>query len=150
MAFVEGDRVQIRRYLGYAAIWLQADPRLEAAITTIQAVADGGSRPDNTSEQECRLYLAKLNDIDQKIENLDDMMGAGKIDDASFNPLREDMRLRNKGRMYVYRLAKLLDTEPRGDVFGTSPAQGEDLRATAAYPPFPYGGPVGGGGRTAY
>lgn len=144
MAFSEQDRVYIRQYLGYAAIWLQADPRLESAITTIQSVADGGSRPDSSSENQARVYIAKCQDVDQRLDDLDDLMGGGRVDESTFDVVKEDRRLRQKGRMYVYRLAKLLDTEPRGDVFSASPAQGEDLRATAAFPPFPYGG------RTAY
>ena len=134
MAIDEAFRVQIRTYLGYAEMWLQADPRLESAITQIQSRANGGDRPDDSAENQLRLLIQKCQDVDQKLDALDDMQGIGRMDDASFNPVREDARLRRKGRMYVYRMAKLLDTEPRGDVFGTSPAQGEDLRATAAYP----------------
>ena len=150
MAFVEQDRAYIRNYLGYAGIFLQADPRLESAISNIQAVSSvdpvavGGTRPDQSSENLARNIVAKLVAIDAALDALDAFEGVEKVDDGSFNMVREDARLRRKGRMYVYRLAKLLDTEPRGDVFGTTPAQGTDLRATAAY------APLAMGGRTAY
>lgn len=156
MAFVEQDRVIIRYYLGWGALWLQADPRLEAAISNIQAVqtmqgatafgynpgtvtpdpnAVGGTRPDSSSENQVRLLVQKLEGVDARLEALDDMMGAGRIDDASFDPVREDARLRRRGRMFVFRLAKLLDTEPRADVFATSSdAVGGDFRAGSAYP----------------
>lgn len=143
--FQEIDRVYIRQYLGYADLWLQADPRLESAITCLQPVTDpGGTRPDASAENLVRATIARLIATDASIDALDDLVGTTKTDESEGNPAREDMRLRRKGRMLVYRLAKMLDTEPRGDVFGSSPAVGEDLRATAAYPPFPFGG------RTAY
>jgi hypothetical protein len=50
VAFTETDRTWIRKYVGYAAIFLQAEPRLENAITACQSVADGGSRPDASTE----------------------------------------------------------------------------------------------------
>ena len=50
MAYLEADRVNIRKYLGFGAIFLQADPRLEAAITATQSVADQGARPDSSTE----------------------------------------------------------------------------------------------------
>lgn len=50
MSFQETDRVWIRHFLGYSALFLQADPRLENAITSIQAVAENGQRPDASSE----------------------------------------------------------------------------------------------------
>lgn len=150
MAFTESDRVQIRTYLGYAALWLQADPRLESAISNIQAItavdpaAVGGTRPDSSSENQVRMLIQKLIQIDTNLDDLDDFKGAEKVDEGSVDSVREDLRLRRKGRMYVYRLAKILDTEPRADVFGASTAQGSDLRATAAY------ANVASGGRTAY
>lgn len=48
--YVEQDRVWVRKYVGYAAIWIQAEPRLENAITATQSIADGGSRPDSSTE----------------------------------------------------------------------------------------------------
>lgn len=50
MAFSETDRTWIRRYVGYGAIFIQAEPRLENAITATQSVADGGARPDASTE----------------------------------------------------------------------------------------------------
>ena len=50
MAFSETDRTWVRHFMGFSAIWLQADPRLENALTAAQSVADGGSRPDSSGE----------------------------------------------------------------------------------------------------
>lgn len=145
MAFSEIDRVQIRAYLGYAGLWLQVDPRLENAITTVQAVSDGGTRPDNSSEVQIRTYIDQLQAVDAALDQLDNFQGTLQADGNQFNPTREDARLRRKGRMYVFRLAKILDTEPRADVFDSSSGPGEiGLRAGPAYQN------VAGNGRTAY
>ena len=50
MAYSEQDRTLIRHFLGFGAIFNQADPRLEAAITASQSLANGGSRPDSNGE----------------------------------------------------------------------------------------------------
>ena len=50
MAYIETDRTWIRRFVGYGAIFLQAEPRLENAITATQSTADGGARPDSSTE----------------------------------------------------------------------------------------------------
>lgn len=48
--FNELDRTYIRRFVGFGAIFLQAWPLVENAITAIQSTADGGSRPDSSAE----------------------------------------------------------------------------------------------------
>lgn len=50
MAYSETDRTWVRRYVGYGAVWLQAEPRLENALTATQSVSDGGGRPDSSTE----------------------------------------------------------------------------------------------------
>lgn len=51
MAFSEQDRVQIRRFLGFSSIFIQADLRLELAIGAIQSLSEPpGVRPDSNSE----------------------------------------------------------------------------------------------------
>jgi hypothetical protein len=57
MAYSEVDRAYIRTYLGYGAIFLQAEPRLENAITATQSVADKGARPDSTTENIIRAIV---------------------------------------------------------------------------------------------
>ena len=48
--YSETDRTYIRRYVGYGAIFLQAEPRLENAIQATMSQADGGGRPDSSTE----------------------------------------------------------------------------------------------------
>jgi len=48
--YSETDRTYIRHFVGFGAIYLQSEPRLESAVTATQSVADGGSRPDASTE----------------------------------------------------------------------------------------------------
>jgi hypothetical protein len=57
VAFSELDRSYIRKALRFSAIFLQGDPRLETAITSLQSLADGGSRPDSTSENSVKALI---------------------------------------------------------------------------------------------
>jgi hypothetical protein len=51
VSYSETDRSWIRRYVGYGAIFLQAEPRLENAISATSASTDpGGARPDSSTE----------------------------------------------------------------------------------------------------
>jgi len=50
MAYSEQDKSLIRYYVGWSATFLQAEPRLENAITSTQSAADGGARPDSNTE----------------------------------------------------------------------------------------------------
>lgn len=158
MAFLESDRVQFRYFLGWANIFLQADPRMEAAISTIQAVQDmqaaaafgydpgtvtpdpnavGGTRPDSSAENQAKFVISQLIAVDAAIVNLATMQGAGQVGEIKVDPVREDRRLRNVGRMLVGRLAKMIDTQPRADVFSTDTYAGDagaaNFRAEPAY-----------------
>lgn len=121
MAFTESDRVAIRRYLGFAGIFLEADPSLENAITTIQSVADGGTRPDNTSELAVKSYLTDLAAIEVKLKALWDCLGLGQVNKIVVDPLRAMLGLKTEGRRLVGYLADTLSTRPVRDVF-SSPA----------------------------
>lgn len=57
MAISESDRVFIRKYVGFSSLFTQRDPRLESAIRSIQSLADGGSQPDSSSENEMKALL---------------------------------------------------------------------------------------------
>ena len=147
MSFNEADRVQIRAALGYSSQFLQADPRLENAISNAQSISDGGTRPNpspSSAETQVRLLLSNLQSIDTFMLNLGQFAGATKVDggEATIDAAREDARLRALGRMYVHRLARLFDTLPISDIFSAAP-DGDEWRRRAAYGPFPFGGRVG-------
>lgn len=117
MAFTEAERVQIRRWLGFSALFTQAEPRLESAITAVQAANDGGSRPDNTTELAVRGYLADLAAIENQIRIRRDQVEADKVDESRIDTARGNAILRQEGRLYVGYLADALSTRPRRDVF---------------------------------
>lgn len=123
-------------YLGYAAIFLQADPRLESAITAVQAVSDGGTRPDNSSELAVRNIITQLQAIDTARQTLIPMMFVNKADEAGMDPVKADCAYRIQARTYVHRLARFMDTEPRADIYSAGYPQ-------PAYPSAPFGGRLG-------
>lgn len=117
--FAESDRVKIRRWLGFSAIFLQADPRLENAITSTQSLADGGSRPDDTTVIAIKDYLTKLTNIETQwvLLTTEGGMQGGTIDELKIDPLRGLAGLKQVGRMYVGFIADALATKPHRDVF---------------------------------
>lgn len=120
--YTEADRVKIRRWLGFSALYLQADPRLENAIKATQSVADGGTRPDDTTVLAIKDYLTKLDGIEVQWLKLtvEGGMQAGKVDELGVDPLRGFAGLKQVGRLYVGWIADALSTRPHRDVF-TSP-----------------------------
>lgn len=117
MAFTEAERVQIRRYLGFSAIYLQAEPRLENAITAVQAVAEGGTRPDNTTELAIRALLAKLVNIDERIDGILECLGTVQVNKIQVDNARALLVLRSQGYIYVGYLTDALATRPVRNVF---------------------------------
>ena len=146
MAWQESDRVVIRSFLGYSDLFLQADSRLEYAMTNLQAIADGGTRPNpspSAAEAYIRTIIAQLQTTDQNLVNLGQFAGATETDgEAKVDAAREDARLRALGRMFVHRLARCFDTLPISDIYSTAP-EGDEWRRRAAYAPFPFGGRTG-------
>lgn len=124
MAFSEADRVKIRSYLGYAQIFLQADPRLESAMTAVQSIADGGTRPDNSAELYIKAIVVDLESVDTRLKSLHAPALATKADDVSLDVPRARAMLCAEGRRIVNRLSVQLDTRPQRDVFGPAPLGG--------------------------
>lgn len=120
MSFAESDRVQIRRWTGRSAIFLQADPALENAITAVQSLADGGSRPDSSTELAIKSYLAELVTIESKWKALYDEVEAYKVGELVVDPARGAAVLKQFGRMYVGHISDALSTKPLRDVFSSA------------------------------
>jgi len=132
MAWTEADRATIRSYLGFPALFLQADPRLEAAMTSVQSEADGGVRPDGSTESQIRGWLAQLVKVESRLEELWDEAEALKVDELGVDPLRAMALLRAEGRRIVGRIARALGTSPRHDVFtGADPRDPPVMRRTS-------------------
>jgi hypothetical protein len=123
MAWTEADRATIRAYLGFPALFLQADPRLEAAMTSVLAVTDHGTRPDDSTEKQIRGWLGQLAKIESRLQDLWDEAEALKVDELGVDPMRAMALLRAEGRRIVGRIARALGTAPRHDVFsGAEPS----------------------------
>lgn len=148
MSFSEVDRVWIRHFGGWGAVFSQADPRLEGSVTGIQSVADGGSRPDSSSENYVKscIYGSAANagtsgvtigsaaqnvvfatpavrgliQIEQQIAALDILNGAAEVDEVKVDSAREMIRQRMEGRRLVYAMCRMLGMKgPRVDVFSS-------------------------------
>jgi len=121
MAFTEADRVLIRQYVGWSAIFLQAQPLLESAITTIQSVAEGGVRADNSTELLVRSLLAQLQKVDAKLMDFD-CLGTNTVNRIQMDNVRARMVVMQWGRTLVGRLCTVLSLEgPLSDCFSSQP-----------------------------
>lgn len=119
MAFAEADRVQIRRWLGFAPIYQATNPRLESAIKSVQSTADGGQMPDNSTELAVKAHLAELATIETRWKDLYEEMEAYKVEESTVDPVRGLAGLKQIGRMYVGFLSDALACRPMRDVFST-------------------------------
>lgn len=145
--YSELDRVHVRKFLGFSAIFLQGDPRLENAVSATMSVADGGARPDSNTENAVKALLygtaaqcgpagvtlgptahnvafaiparPGLVNVKAALDGLIPISYALKADEASIDPARGAAILRRMGREMVAELADVLSTPPRFDVFGT-------------------------------
>lgn len=152
MAYVEQDRVYLRAFLGFGGIFLQADPRLENAITASQSQADGGSRPDSSTENfiKARIYgqaavvgppaipaLRGLLQIEANIASLDGQAGARRAGKVDLDSFREMIRLRREGRRMAASIAYQLGMRGvRADVFSAAPVITDDDPFATASSPF--------------
>lgn len=122
MAFTEADRVLIRQYVGWSAIYLQYQPLLESAITTIQSTADGGVRIDNSTELLVKSLLAQLQQIDAKLMEFD-CLGVNVVNKISQDNIRARMVIMQWGRTLVGRLCTVLSLQgPITDCYSSSPS----------------------------
>lgn len=118
MAFTEADRVNIRHLLGFASVFMQADPRLENSVTACQSVADGGARPDNSTETYIKATVTSALSVETKLAALWDEAEVLAGDEARIDPARGAALLRSEGRRLVHGIARMLGMRgPRADIF---------------------------------
>ena len=117
MAWLESDRVSIRRWMGSSELYMQLDPRLENAITAVQSKVDGGNMPDSSTETAVRAYLAQLTAIELQWTTLYIQMQVTKAGKVDIDPLRGIAGLKQLGRIYVSHIADALAMRPRRDAF---------------------------------
>ena len=111
-AFTEADRVKIRHYMGAGALFTGLYPLLESAISTVQAIADGGARPDNSTQLAIYGTLTELDDIETRRKSLRKrvMVDTATAGDSSarIDPARGIAVLRGEGRVIAGGLARYL------------------------------------------
>jgi hypothetical protein len=129
MAFTESDRVSIRKYLGAGSLYLQLFPKLENAITIVQSLADGGQRPDNSTELEIKTYLAKLVALETKMEQLhcQFQIDEAGLDNVKLNASRALYVLRSEGRRYIGVISRILACAPTFDYFSSQAPSANDF-----------------------
>jgi hypothetical protein len=137
--FQESDRVILRDMLGFSALFLQADPRLEFAITNVQSITDGGTRPDNSTELAIRGYMNDYANVCSNLVNLWSKALATQVDEIKIDCYRGMALLRSEGRRTVGRVARALGANPRFDIFSTPEYNPHDSPFTVPDSEFPGG-----------
>ena len=156
MAYSELDKSLIRHFVGYGAIFLQAEPRLDNAIIATQSQADGGGRPDSNTENYIKSLLygsaaqagspvtlgptaqsttfampatVGLLAIEQQCAQLWSIAFVTSADgqDAVIDVARGIAILRKEGRRLCHGLARMLGMRGvRADIFAQSPVIKDD------------------------
>ncbi|MEO8095793.1 MAG: hypothetical protein ABI632_12805 [Pseudolysinimonas sp.] len=117
MAYTEAERVQVRRWLGYPAVYSQSFRGLEDSLDRSLSIAQGGVHTDNSTELAVRGYLANLATIEASWLAYLTQMEVDTADENRIDSLRGLAGVKQIGRMYVGFLADTLDTRPLRDVF---------------------------------
>lgn len=113
MAFTATELSEIRMYLGWQARWAAFDGALERGMAAI------GFVEFQAEEDRAREVLVQLRRIDAAITSAEGRLKARTVGSIQLNG-REIEDLRNRGRTFVGRLARILGVEVRGDAFGAS------------------------------
>lgn len=108
--FTELEKVDIRCFLGWPAIYLQVYSALEYSIQAVE------SKPE--TEAKVREILAVLNAFDVRLSNAYCSIKADQVGDIKIGRMSEINILRSEARRYVGRLGALLNVGIREDAFG--------------------------------
>jgi hypothetical protein len=127
-AWTESQRAQIRHALGFGGLFIQLFPMLENAMTSLLATADGGSRDDDSTQQQVIGWLADIASLETKMKGLWDALITNKVDgDTELDAARAIYMMRNEGRRLVNYIASALATYPKRDIFARSQPNVNDL-----------------------
>ena len=118
--WTETQKTWIRDALGFSSIFIQADPRLENAINSIRAIADGGTRPDNSSQLEALSICEEIKEVYCELRNARKQLTVVSVNKIKLDAARGIIMLRSEGRRLVTRLSAILSTNPRRDIFSAS------------------------------
>lgn len=103
MAFTDAEKAQIRKWLGFPALFHYRDPRLESAIHAVEVLADGGA-----TEEQIRGLLAKLAAVETAIDEVAECVGTVKVNGVEVDQARAQLLHERRGRRYVGQLSVAL------------------------------------------
>jgi hypothetical protein len=109
MGFTEAQKVQVRVYLGWPALYLQTYSALEYAMQAIENKVD--------SFNQVIVLIGQLNVVDAQLTDAYRRIKADQIGEIKIGRMSEINILRSEGRRLVGRLAALLNTSIREDAF---------------------------------
>jgi len=92
--------------LGVPRIFKNYDSRVYQAVLSVQSEADGGSLPDDSTQQQMRAVIVQLDDLDNKIINLTCRTDVVSTDSpkVQLDVSRGIFQLQIVGRMLINRL----------------------------------------------
>lgn len=96
MAFTDSEKAQIRKWLGFPALFHYRDPRLESAIAAVESIADGGA-----TEALVRTHLQKLASIEDAIDQVAACMGTVQVGKVQTDAARAQLMHERRGRRYI-------------------------------------------------
>lgn len=115
----EGQKAQIRKYLGYPERFHQTRPELEMALSALE------TRPEG--EAEVLAELAKAVDMDTRITSALARIKAAVVGSITLNP-HEIPMLRSEGRRAVGRMASILGVPVLRDAFSGGGSRDNSVR----------------------
>jgi len=129
MAYTESDRVQIRHFMGAGTVFLQLFPKLENAITATQSTADGGTRPDSSTETYAKTIITDLQAVETKLKALHCQVQVVEANQKEIvlNVAQGIFLLKSEGRRMVGNLSRVLACAPLYDAFSSQPPSADDF-----------------------
>lgn len=126
-AWTEDEKANLRAYLGFPSLFHQQEPRLENAINSVQAIADGGALSSNSTQERMRTVLTQLAFIDCRLNKTDTYLHALSVDNNNIKVdfIRANFVLKQEGRRLITQLAIPLGTRPFRDYYSPLPLNDE-------------------------
>lgn len=121
--WTEDERTSVRKYLGYSSLFTTMETRVDSAMTSVQAKADGGVLATDSVQVQMRAALATLASIDAKIQSYYcslNVIEAG-AERVKIDSTKAIFMLRSEGRKTIAQLAIPLGTVIMRDYYSGVP-----------------------------
>lgn len=117
MAFMDAQKAQIRRYLGFPDVFRYANTRLESAMDVV------GGRAEVQAQVETD--LAAIAAVESKLTEALTSAGIKKVDEVEFFEAGQRKALRDEGRRMCGRLSITMGVPLAADAFGDTGYTGD-------------------------